>query len=42
MPVSHIHENIDWSKEKDAYRDRVLEQIEENLGFEGLRDHIVT
>ena len=42
VPVSHIHENIDWSKEKDAYRDRVLEQIEEKLGFEGLRDHIVT
>ena len=42
VPVSHIHENIDWSKEKDAYRDRVLDQIEEKLGFEGLRDHIVT
>jgi phytoene desaturase len=42
VPVSHIHENIDWSKEKDAYRDRVLEQIETKLGFEGLRDHIVT
>ena len=42
VPVSHIHENIDWSKEKDAYRDRVLEQIEEKLGFEGLREHIVT
>ena len=42
VPVSHIHENIDWSKEKDAYRDRVLEQIENKLGFEGLRDHIVT
>lgn len=42
VPVSHIHENIDWSKEKDTYRDRVLEQIEEKLGFEGLRDHIVT
>ena len=42
VPVSHIHENIDWSKEKDAYRDRVLEQIEEKLGFEGLRYHIVT
>ena len=42
VPVSHIHENIDWSKEKDAYRDRVLDQIEEKLGFEGLRDHIST
>ena len=42
VPVSHIHENIDWDKEKDAYRDRVLEQIEAKLGFENLRDHIVT
>lgn len=42
VPVSHIHENIDWDKEKDAYRDRVIEQIETKLGFEGLRDHIVT
>ena len=42
VPVSHVHENIDWSKEKDAYRDRVLDQIEAKLGFENLRDHIVT
>ena len=42
VPVSHVHENIDWSKEKDAYRDRVLEQIETKLGFENIRDHIVT
>ncbi len=42
VPVSHIHENIDWDKEKDAYRDRIIEQIETKLGFENLRDHIVT
>ena len=42
VPVSHMHENIDWSKEKDAYRDRILDQIESKLGFENLRDHIVT
>mgnify|MGYP001158414529 FL=1 len=42
VPVSHIHENIDWDKEKDAYRERILEQIESKLGFENLRDHIVT
>ena len=42
VPVSHVHENIDWSKEKDAYRDRVLDQIETKLGFENIRDHIVT
>jgi phytoene desaturase len=42
VPVSHVHENIDWSKEKDAYRDRILDQIETKLGFENIRDHIVT
>jgi len=42
VPVSHVHENIDWSIEKDAYRDRILEQIESKLGFENLKDHIVT
>lgn len=42
VPVSHVHENIDWSKEKDAYRDRVIDQIEEKLGFENIRDHIQT
>ena len=42
VPVSHIHENIDWATEKDAYRDRIIQQIEEKLGFEGLSDHIVT
>ena len=42
VPVSHVHENIDWTKEKDAYRDRILDQIETKLGFENIRDHIVT
>ena len=42
VPVSHIHENIDWDKEKDAYRERILDQIEAKLGYENLRDHIVT
>lgn len=42
VPVSHIHENIDWEEHKEAYKERVLDQIEEKLGFEGIRDHIVT
>jgi len=42
VPVSHIHENIDWNKEKDAFRDRILDQIESKLGFEDIRDHIAT
>jgi len=42
VPVSHIHENIDWEEHKEAYKERILDQIEEKLGFEGIRDHIVT
>lgn len=42
VPVSHIHENIDWEEHKETYKERILDQIEQKLGFEGLRDHIVT
>ena len=42
VPVSHVHENIDWEEHKEAYKERVLDQIEEKLGFKGIRDHIVT
>jgi len=42
IPVSHIHENIDCNKEKGPFRDRILDQIETKLGFEGLREHIVS
>ena len=42
IPVSHIHENIDWNKEKEPFREKILDQIETKLGFEGLREHIVS
>lgn len=42
IPVSHIHENIDWNKEKGPFRERILDQIETKLGFKGLREHIVS
>ena len=40
VPVSHIHENINWDDEKDPFRNRILDQIEEKLGFEGLRESL--
>ena len=40
--MSHIHENINWDDEKDPFRNRIVEQIETKLGFEGLSDHIVS
>ena len=42
VPVSHIHENIDWNKEKEPFKNKILDQIESKLGFEGLREHIVS
>ena len=42
VPVSHIHENINWDDEKDPFRNRIIEQIETKLGFEGLSEHIIS
>jgi phytoene desaturase len=42
VPVSHIHENINWDDEKDPFRNRIIDQIENKLGFTGLSDHIVS
>ena len=42
VPVSHIHENINWNDEKDPFRNRIIEQIETKLGFENLSKHIVS
>ena len=42
VPVSNVHENVDWSEISDEYRELVLDQVENKLGFDGIRDHIVT
>lgn len=42
VPVSHIHENINWDDEKDPFRNRIIDQIETKLGFENLRENIVS
>jgi phytoene desaturase len=42
VPVTHIHENVDWSTIAEDYRERILDQIESKLGYENIRDHIVT
>lgn len=41
VPVSHEHENINWSEIKDEYKEVILNQIESKLGYEGIRDHIL-
>ena len=42
VPVSHTTDNINWNEVKDEYRELVLDQLENKLGFENLREHIVT
>jgi len=39
VPVTHQHPNVDWSREKDRYREIVLRQIEK-LGFEDVERRI--
>ncbi len=39
IPVSHQHPNIDWSKERDRYRQIALRQLAK-LGFEGVERRI--
>jgi phytoene desaturase len=38
-PVSHQHPNIDWAKEKQAFRARVLRQLE-RVGIEGVEKRV--
>jgi len=41
VPASISHEGINWEEIKDDYMDVVLRQME-NLGFDGIKDHIVS
>lgn len=41
FPVSHQHENIDWSIEKDAFRRLALRQLAK-AGLHGIEDRIVS
>tara|TARA_Y100000768_G_scaffold216663_1_gene163280 strand:+ start:176 stop:1735 length:1560 start_codon:yes stop_codon:yes gene_type:complete len=41
VPASSSHEGINWEDIKDDYMDVILKQME-NLGFEGIKDHIVS
>jgi phytoene desaturase len=39
VPVTHQHGNVDWSREKAAFRDRVIRQLEK-VGITGLEERI--
>jgi phytoene desaturase len=40
VPVTHQHDNVDWSAEADGYRDRVLDRLSV-LGLDDVRERIV-
>ena len=40
VPVSNVHENVDWSEISDEYRELVLDQVETKLGFDGIHEVI--
>ena len=39
IPVTHQHENVDWSAERDRYRDVALDRLA-SLGLHDVRDRI--
>jgi phytoene desaturase len=39
-PVTHLHDNIDWNRERDRFRARVLRQLEERLGCRGVAGRV--
>ena len=40
VPVPNNTSNIDWDKEKDIFRDKILDTVERKAGLNDLRDHI--
>ncbi len=41
VPTVNCRSDYDWEENKVAYRNAVLDKIEANTGFKGIRDHIV-
>ena len=42
VPVPHLGRGVDWQREGDAFRDRVIHHLEHEFGLEGLSASIVT
>ncbi|OKY79057.1 MAG: Phytoene dehydrogenase family enzyme [Candidatus Methanohalarchaeum thermophilum] len=41
VPVSNLKGEIDWTKEKEDFKNLVLDKLEQKIGEEEIRDHIV-
>jgi phytoene desaturase len=40
IPVPHLGSGIDWTREAEPFRERILEFLERDFGMEGLRESI--
>ena len=40
VPVPNLSAKVDWAKEKKAFRDKLIEEMETRGGMKGLRSHI--
>ncbi len=40
VPVPHMHESIDWGTAQARFREQTLDQLEQRLGLEGLRERV--
>ncbi len=41
VPVPHLGHGIDWEREADGFRDRIIHTLEHKFGLEGLEESIV-
>ncbi len=41
VPVSNLNSSTDWSREKDRYRDLVIDKLKKRAGLDDLEDRIV-
>jgi phytoene desaturase len=42
VPVPHLGHGIDWEREEDRFRDRIIHTLEHEFGLDGLESSIVT
>ncbi len=41
VPVPHLGHGIDWDREEDRFRDRIIHTLEHDFGLDGLEESIV-
>ena len=41
VPVTHQHPNVDWRRETESFRRRVLRQVRDRLGIDDLENRII-